>query len=417
MRKGSLNVVHTLLSHVKLWRQILIQLAEKELLVDEPQRIGLYDSFVLDHSASRVIQKLESRGVIPSKEFQLSQDDYRLSSSGSIYHDISDTRHAEIAFELGFRDIDTFYKGATPIMGLDQPLDICEWFIAHGANTAHLMPIYQKCPSPCDEEGGLPRTNRKAPNNSEPPLHTVSHHLMRRVGKASAVELWESNFQSTLPRSMLNIVRTCSVEEVGDGCECSCSDGNGCLPIKSLLSQLFSVLRNKSLYNGLDSVLCIMDALEVINTFHQHTTNAIIRVLTFEALEIRHTCCETIPDDFDAESAEEFFASYGNDFLDIRDEDESLLSELESLVAEFLDEFRSQEQGLSEFLYSYWKDRMEQVREQKRARRLSREEKESVEELGVRLIEEDPEGTDTSEVPSISEIIDDYVRELNEIYR
>ncbi|KAI1250254.1 hypothetical protein MGN70_007307 [Eutypa lata] len=76
-----------------------------------------YGSAVLDAKTGEVVAKLENNGVYPFNEFKLRLDDDRLGDrsggieSRSIYHMIGDPEIAEIAFRLGFRDLDaTFHE-------------------------------------------------------------------------------------------------------------------------------------------------------------------------------------------------------------------------------------------------------------------------------------------------------------------
>ncbi|KAI1212000.1 uncharacterized protein F4807DRAFT_417216 [Annulohypoxylon truncatum] len=431
--KSSPKVAQTVLSHIKLWRESLMELAEREF-VYEKQQVGLHSSFVLDHAASNIIQKLESRGISPFREFQLDQYDYRLQprgphGSGSIYHDlfannfipISNSRlKADIAFDLGFRDIDTFYDQMTPVMLPHLPSDLSEWFVAHGANTTHLVPynwyVY-------DLEERLPQRTFRHSVRSELPRHTISHRLMKRVGEALAQYCDDLEVPECLSY-MISLTSRFSTLQTGDGCQCGCCGPEGCIPFKLILGRTFSFLRDnmmESICDVLDCVFSIPGTLEIIDPAPP-VASAIIRALTFEALEMRHTCCETIFDEFhefdDRKSFDEFFESYGDDFLDIHDEDKTLLDELDDIVAEFMDEFHSQGRPLLKFLRGHWMDRMVQIREEKENRRLTQEERTAVKELGVMLIE-DSKGSvrPIIQQKSIAEILDTFARRMDDIHK
>ncbi|KAI2464376.1 hypothetical protein F4781DRAFT_73292 [Annulohypoxylon bovei var. microspora] len=406
----STAVNYNLLGHVKVWRERLMNLAKRELRMDEKRHIGLCDLFVLDQTAPEVIRTLETRGIFSYRVFQLDQGDYRLSppsdipSSSSIYHRIRSTHTAEIAWEVGFRDIDLKHGGISPVMYPGVRLDCCEWYLAHGANAMNLVPFQ------CCQLHSRDNMNIFDPANSMQQSHTVAHHLMKRAGEEWARK---SYLPDKPPCFMTSLISRVGTSQIGDGCECGCSDPEeGCFPLKLFFGGILSGLKNM----GLDSLFAIVGGLEeIIDLVSPPIANAIIRALTFEVLDIRHTCCETIPQIWDCRAyCNKDVKSYGEDFSYIRDEDASLLDELESLMTEFTDAFQSQEHPFSNFLEGYWKERMDQIREEKKNRRLTPEEKEAAEKLGVRLVDENPEDSKVEE-SSISMVIDRRLRELDSI--
>lgn len=83
--KSSLRAIHSLLSHIKHWREALKELARSELSFDEQKDLGLHKDSILDHDADKVIRHLESRGVFPYQRLNLVYGDDRLRTpNGSV---------------------------------------------------------------------------------------------------------------------------------------------------------------------------------------------------------------------------------------------------------------------------------------------------------------------------------------------
>ncbi|OTA58806.1 hypothetical protein K449DRAFT_436298 [Hypoxylon sp. EC38] len=351
---ASYKAVHTLLSHIKYWREKLIQLAESHLRVDEKRQIDLSNSLVLDSLAPNIIQNLEAKGISPFSELQLNPNDYRLSppsnttGSKSIYHQIRDTYVANIAFDLGFRDIDASYNGRSPIMSQHLSLDYSEWLLIHGANSMNLVPWRDVSLS-------------EKHSSSKLPQWTVAHHLMAKAGAHCSMY---GNDDIPIMTSLINRF---SGFQIGDNCECGCCDlEEGCSPLAVFLSA-YSVEhdRQKKDYGwGMFAY-----------HYKRGDTGSYLRGVGTQAYMLRDNISRGD------------LKAYSEDFCHIRDEDESLLEELEELVAEFKGEYQSQGLTLSSFLGGYWTERMEKIKWEKEANRLSRSQLEATADLGVKFSE------------------------------
>ncbi|KAI1774782.1 hypothetical protein F4818DRAFT_418914 [Hypoxylon cercidicola] len=411
------NALYTLLGHIKTWRERLMILAQTQFLGVELEQLGLLNSSVLDHSAPEVIRKLEAKGISVFTELGVEPGDYRLSppsshnESSSIYHDV--TYHEDIStivFDLGFRDIDTYYEGRTPIMNCYNDVEYGEWLLDHGASATNLVPW--KTPA-----GFL--------GLQELPRWTVAHHLM-------VTTAWNTSFDFridvTLSKSVgiFRLATRFSDLQVGDGCDCGCSDvGKGCVPLTTFFNSALLLLgENTPSSHTLIAEICkLVEALELEGHLSLVAADTIIRVITFNALEIRHTCCATL----DTRGRIGFIPrSYGEDFLEIQKEDKSLLDELEKLIVvfngQFREQFHGQGQSIFHFVEGYWKERMDQVLQEKEARRLTREEREAAAQIGVILSErlEEDEISEESESESKSRprfTAEYWIDEMNCIYK
>lgn len=408
MSSGSTKAVHVILNHMRLWRERLFKLAESELSETEKQQLGLKASSILDHTAVDVIQMLESKGIFPCEYFQLEPNDQRLTprsspqGSLSIYHSIDSSRTAKIAFQLGFKDIDTPYMGITPIMYENYDNSYAEWLLSHGACATRLMPL---------------TVNRSSgPIYINCPRLLIAHFLISAFGRLIPAEDYKLEYLAALSRKPS--LRKLAYLQTKDGCECGCSvSREGCIPIVTFLRLTPAeeyCQGPQTTFVPLNNICSLIRVLEMDGNLPPIIAEAIIRWITFRELGIRHTCCETIE-----EWNEENLDCYGEDFAHIREEDESLLDELEELVAEFQEEFDSQGQPLANFIRGYWVQRMDGVRREKEARHLTREETEGAERLGVNFVEHGPEkppSPPSSPLEEDKETAEYWIREMNKIF-
>ncbi|KAI0172687.1 hypothetical protein GGR52DRAFT_591192 [Hypoxylon sp. FL1284] len=359
------------------------------------------DALRENHAAYKIIRKLEARGIYPFKELGLHPHDYRLSrrfhsKPGSIYHDLRNIDGLNMAFEMGFRDIDEFYCGFTPIMNYNCSPKVYEWFFDHGASVTNLIP--------CSCNSGFVGDAAHA----HIPAWTVAHHIMDRISHRI--------HDLTINRLILRL----GSMDLGDGCNCGCSGfEGGCNPLVVFLHG--SRYLREDCWNKTRVLSRFLSWFSQVATIFEPATlptaHAIIRVCTFEALEIRHTCCIRKDELVSWEETSE-------DFSHIRDEDSFLLEELEELMAEFKEFFQPREQALSQFMESYWMERMERVGQEKAAGRLTKEEKDSAMRLGVVLTsEETPEGIAAEDISeekrrkiTIGNIVEDCCFEMNDIW-
>lgn len=108
----------------------------------------------------------------------------------------------------------------------------------------------------------------------------------------------------------------------------------------------------------------------------------ILRFLTFERLEMTHTCCEHQFDYQRYRSTNNYFSVFDeNDRVEIQEEESADLKELEKLMLEFQHAYTDLGIPLPEFLQGYWTTRMDEVMSSKEA--ISEDEVGQIRELGV----------------------------------
>ncbi|KAI0190035.1 hypothetical protein EV127DRAFT_100084 [Xylaria flabelliformis] len=167
----SMKPRHTIIQHLKLWRQKLQDCLwlyqsvgpRDELTTDEPN--------LLDYEAPHAVQALQAIGLDPFKMFGLQKGDYRLGCSldepCSIYFVVRDHTIAQMVFDLGFRDIDVPYNGVTPLSSVvKENFDslYCQWLIDKGADYAQGL-VWD-----VEEQSQKPNTNSR-------PHYSIMHGI------------------------------------------------------------------------------------------------------------------------------------------------------------------------------------------------------------------------------------------------
>lgn len=247
-----------------------------------------------------------------------------------MYHIIDSAPVAQLAFDLGFIDIDTVDgEGFTPLMQQPRATNnhlwsaYTDWLIAHGANVSRLMPY---------------ATGIANAKGEVPPAHTVAHRVLSILATAP-------------PRNTTTerLLESLSVVSVGDECVCGCADPSiGCTPSSIFLRTAVIGFGNRELTNFPSKLEPHIRPIRF---------QLIIRLLTFERLELRHTCCNH----FESYGASE----YGDDFAELRDEDSITLQRLDQLVGEFTSLFEESGLDVATFVQTMWNDRMEEELEEK----------------------------------------------------
>ncbi|KAL2854570.1 hypothetical protein BJX68DRAFT_264470 [Aspergillus pseudodeflectus] len=139
-----------------------------------------------------------------------------------------------------------------------------------------------------------------------------------------------------------------------DGCLCACSE-TGC----TTWTRILRAWDPEASSNHKSLLVVLLDECQNISpdalTKGQWTrlVQQTIRCLTFEALELTHTCHGILwqgGDHMDPEEIDE-----------IRDEEASLIEELENLVLEFNRLYTDLEVGIYEFVFKHWFPRMDEV--------------------------------------------------------
>ncbi|KAI0451236.1 hypothetical protein F5B21DRAFT_387934 [Xylaria acuta] len=294
-----------LLLALKHRRDELKRLALDNLTRTEAESLGLYENAVLDANAIEVQRLLYSRGVnIPPRLY------VERMWHASVYHWSISNDNSVSSFDqlwaLGFRDIDCLNSnGRTPMME-DNSLDAVRWLIEHGAN--YWTPLNERSDSTKITEPVTP-----------------THSILGKMGDALGHEKEYLEFLKAHQWLIEKLLRV----RVGDACSCPCSVG-GCTPWKAFLD---GMVRYQSYAPTLyyPAALCVA-VIEAFQTcLGQDDLSLLVRRMTFDALELTHTCCR--------------FANYISEYTAARhtseeiDEINSEQRALLTLFADLMDEF------------------------------------------------------------------------------
>ena len=328
-----------LLDGLRCQRQGLRNLACLYLPEDLRSELIGTDDRIPDAMAPKIQEALIALGVEIPPNLAVFQ------KSATVYHTWSvrlDINSAESLYTAGFRDTDVFdQSGKTPMMIysafiIDLSSRMMNWFWEHGANvkvTWHSV------------KAGL------GPNPCSTPEHCIGMYLGKTLRSMDILGDWDfaKASQFGIPGFLPSILDS----DGSDGCNCHCSS-KGCLPVSMLLKQV--AWQNPVTFRITHFIedLCISD--ESTNGKLRQAAD-IVRFLTFEKMELTHTCCRLhhfgVPRFSHRLDAEEIEA--------IQDEESLLIDQLEQLVSEFVPMYEQLDQSLSKFLEGYWDSKMDEV--------------------------------------------------------
>jgi hypothetical protein len=348
-------------TEIKLRRDELKQLGLSYLEFEDIHRYKLDDDGVLDHYGTRVIDSLTEMGIgVPARI----QNSFLGSVQGtSIYRLLPcRTEHeAQLLFDLGFRDIDEPDElGFTPLMKLpSQSSDaaaLMVWYVEHGADLARIHPNI-------------------GPNKNYS-CSTIAHSMARK---------WPGSVHISATHLMSKIAPVSTV----DGCKCSCTE-TGCTPASILFSHFARIpswkyenvgggpfgywhQQQKVIMSGVSRMVELFEKNDIDMTIHRHACLSALRMLTFEALGIRHTCGCRGRSSLTDENVEEIW-----------EEDTHLIDRLNELQTEFEISFDKLRLSFHTFLVGLWAPRMEIVFQELDQVKLSEAERTDAELLGVK---------------------------------
>ena len=305
--------------------------------------------------------------------------------SFDIYRWIRNTKTADVAWQLGFREVN--YHGPTDYPAVaftpwDASLiehfhseEYILWLLDHGADP--LQPLHDT-------------RNRDAPVLA---IHTVIHNIrvsnIRYPWPLPLFEYTGEMKQVKLSEAAQEVVRRLCSERITDGCVCACS-ANGCTPSLILLRNmvLYVFAHHRSLsprpkdyaeeFSYLRIIFCQNDGFV---SQYEGGSHEALRLFTSTALGIRHTCCK--------------WDGYhnGDDAEEIREEDSELTDILECLMEEWQGVSFQSTNEFWLFLQDKWVVRLDEVFEELRKMDESEENRARLQSLGVQLHESVVEST------------------------
>ncbi|KAL2062675.1 hypothetical protein VTL71DRAFT_5747 [Oculimacula yallundae] len=351
----------TFVSHLVNRRKRLLQLALDGLPNFKSETLNLRSDRILDAQAASVFTELLEYRIEIASALAPSFRPFQT----TVYHTpYMSLRIAKRLWEAGFRDVDAFDdNGITPFWAhilklLSDPsfyelLDILQWLKDRGVD------VYNK-----NQQGG----------------GMAIHALGAGTGRDEPPE----------PHTVLQ-AGLFLADDVQDECRCACSV-NGCRVVTSAIKgSTWGPWRYERPSDG-ERVAAIrwrcyarvLQCIKVHVVENPWMPFEIIRVLTFEWLELTHTCHKD-PHDY----YEDCRAPLSHEEIDeIHHEERYLLQKHEELIAEFEAMYIELGLPLETFLENHWRPRMLEVLEEKEGFDLE-EERRKMRELGITVEEED----------------------------
>ncbi|CAI7673753.1 unnamed protein product [Penicillium pancosmium] len=334
-----------LIAELSKRRKRLAMIAQASMSQIDLAEIGLIENDFLPSSipdiiASKICLALKERDV----NIDLSLEVAEPSILKSVYHQpFRKTDTLDLLFEHGFKDIDARdSSGKTPLMTMISSSGIFEsshkrrrWLISKGA----------------DPTRSLPWSN----NSGGTVLHLLgtclASMLAREITHTAPSELRQFQVPaSDSEKDPLFDLRYTLQAPCPDNCLCACSM-EGCTPLLAALRHL--LLRYTPRFYMKDGVNRLPGALNFLISRAERSVDiqiSIIRLVTFDALDLTHTCCrksDTFVDDrlqyMDKTEVDE-----------IRDEESLLLKEFEALLDDLVAEFLRLDLPIMEFLQGPW---------------------------------------------------------------
>jgi hypothetical protein len=352
-------------------REKLKELLCRRLSPAEREGMEVHQTRILDQNAARLQHQLEAQGCPIPTCLSVYDESFRSPyDHKSIYSFISDGETAEYAHQLGFyyseSEFADFICRLASYISHSPNQGYCEsrfsssylcWMIDHGTSISSRLPA-RTLPSPEIEV-------------------TAAHYFMASLG------LSRQGQQELAPYGPLSLaaVEIVFSETIVDRCGCWCSPG-GCTPLIKLLEGIYW---RRSSFESQDHlsretqrvIYGLLSATQGNIIDCQWIYAAIIRYYTFVELGLRHLCCVIIGDARGPLPAEER--------QEIEEEDSSLLRLLENLLTEFECGYRHG-MSLKQFFYwmrTDWAPRIQEVRQELASQRLTDEQMQDAESIGV----------------------------------
>ena len=365
-RLDNVTLKEKFIHHLVDRRKRLWDLALEQLTSFEFEKLGLQDDRILDAQASIVSSTLLEHGIEIGPALMPSLQPRRT----TVYHTwYLDVPTASMLFEADFRDIDEldhndlspFWCHVLQLRYSSKSLELLKWLKAKGADVYHQHPKY----------GGTAMHGFGA----------AIGHIFFRVNVARLELLTEH--QAALAASFVR-------DDATDNCLCACSK-NGCRIITSVLKYCRNWWKyiqhpNRKRHREdmrLPTCISILQLVEADNVVIPWKPFEVIRVMTFEWLELTHTCHVDPTNRYD-----EPRGPLSKDEIDeIHEEERYLLAQHEKLVSHFETKFTELGLPLITFLEEHWAPAMIEALEENQTRNVEEEQK--MRELGVVVDERD----------------------------
>jgi hypothetical protein len=334
------------------------------------KRFDLSPDKDLDASAARVYNLLKENNILLPHSLLVPsgwQTIYHVLFQGDEY-DINPlkslTKWTDIFYDAGFHEFVGFdgsgenllmVKFDMPILPrLTEVVEFFSWLLRKGLRLGH------KSFRGNDDGDYIPHT---------PAAFYVGRWIISMIGEPEVD--WDSTMEMELRYLLTEVVD----ERTPDDCRCACSL-DCCRAITAMLKEIARVCSKKPGRALYDYTIWLVNLLDIANDGWSFFSANIIRFLTFERLELTHTCCAW------QGRLNNYFAIFNdNDRIEIQEEESVDLNELVKLMLEFRHAYADLSVPLPEFLQGYWMTRMDEVMSGEEA--MNEDEARRIRELGV----------------------------------
>lgn len=336
-------------------RRQLTDLAMRHELSENEEHLGCLGAYLLDNGAflsdtasRRNLRLLEASNVEVPDHLRSS-----VLTSWSLFHQgKSLQRNPPPAFDkhvlqdlitAGFVHVDEVWDGITPLMDQHSIIfEIAELLLERGADANKELPLAHQDLQGYDKEK----------------KHRAVHKLALQVGWSMLFE--EGPGLAEAPYLQKAIFQS----SVKDPCSCYCSPG-GCTPLVSLLKETKADanLLGSICFETLSTLLKLLGQFDLSPRNDSDVAMELIRMMTFESLELTHTCCIFEPTGLGGTGLIDMPRRRITKQVEIHrihDEERELLHLLETLMKEFTAKFTELGMSIGEFLSGYWKNRMKE---------------------------------------------------------
>jgi hypothetical protein len=332
----------------------------------EVERLNLVPGRVLDSLGPRVVQLLEDYGVQVPPALLVAKTQSR---SSSIYGELGSPADAELFFQVGFHDTDSWCDAeATSLKNLSfkyRGLHYLHWLAKHGATSCQL----RSCESEESKRIGYYI------------YFEIGMYIMGRAKRRR---------REGLPYPTLGLMpwvqelnATALQADIADTCRCNCSPG-GCTPLTFLLKGMCWC--NDQPSEAITGFTLYLEHFLADFEIRHHI--AALRYLTYTRLGIPHAC----------HLRSRYSCGYNTDLEEYEEENAYGLALLEGLLDEFEPELiailQDPDQGIDDLLDFWqgtWLSRMENVLESLKGNDLTEDEKRGAEDIGVKWHNMGPE--------------------------
>ncbi|KAK3897789.1 hypothetical protein C8A05DRAFT_47707 [Staphylotrichum tortipilum] len=371
LRSASLRCKRRYIRCIRDRREDLKRLARDNLSIKEAEGLGLFKKKVLDSFMPQVVRLLEQRGVeVPEL---LSQPTTR----------VAPINYADLFFKMGFHDFDFSQQAHAENQYLRyHNVAYLRWLDEHGVDI-----LSQQVESV--KEGGA----------------TMAFFTFGRIGMLMAII--EPRYLDTyIPwfEKLVASALSAAVLDTADTCHCECWPG-GCSPLSSFLISVIKDAKYRYRRDGEkqkpqeEAARCWAWSLRNMwrMTLEPKHHYGALRLMTFHALQMRHTCCRPYLQFYGLNGKPRgrpdlVVEGHTPEKHAPQEHTPDQLALLEDLMEEFGRELapilaEDDEDQKMEVLVNFWENtwpkRMVEIREQLEGDKLSEEERRRAEEIGV----------------------------------